>query len=307
MKISVIGAGNVGGLAAARIAAEGNADVYLIDIVPNLARAKAFDNDDSAALLNKDISIRGSQDLGDIKDSNIIVVTAGLARKPGMTREDLLAKNCAILAGIADKIRELANDAIVMVVTNPLDVMTYYMYKKLSFKRSRVFGMGVTLDAARFANLISKDLNVPVTDIKACVIGSHGETMLPLPRFTKVGTETLDKAADKARVASLVEKTVGRGKEIVSLYGTGSAYFAPSAAIAQITGAIARDNKQVLGVSTFVDGEYGFKDVCVGLPCVIGKDGIERIEKLSLDSQETAQLAASVQSIRELSKLLPNV
>jgi malate dehydrogenase len=307
MKISVIGAGNVGGLAASRIAAQNHGDVYLIDIVPGLARAKAFDNDDSRALLQSDFSITGSEELKDIKGSDIIVVTAGLARKPGMTREDLLQKNCAILDGISQHILTLAKDAIVIMVTNPLDAMTYFMLKKLRFDRSRVFGMGITLDSSRFANLISKELHVPVTKIQACVIGSHGETMLPLPRFTYLSGKSLTQSADPGQVASLVERTIARGKEIVSLYGSGSAYYAPSAAIAQIVRAIATDQRISIGVSAYVNGEYGFKDICIGLPCIIGKKGIEKVVDLGLDPLEKEQLTASVDSIRQLVKLLPNV
>jgi malate dehydrogenase len=304
MKISVIGAGNVGGLAAARIAAENIGEVFLIDIVPGLARAKSFDMDDARSLLHHDLSVNGSEDLNDIKGSDIIVITAGLARKPGMTREDLLAKNCAIIEGISQKIASLASKAIVIVVTNPLDVMTYFIYKKLGFDRSRIFGMGITLDAARFANLISKELKHPIAGIQACVIGSHGETMLPLPRFTNVDGKPLTKVAGSETIATLVDRTINRGKEIVSLYGTGSAYFAPSAAIAQLVRVIVSDEKIPLGVSTYLNGEYGLTDICIGLPCIIGKNGIEDIIELGLNPAEQEQFAASADSIRQQAKHL---
>ena len=305
MKISVIGAGNVGGMAAARIAAENIGEVSLIDIVPTLARAKAFDMDDARSLLHHDLSVTGSEDLNDIKGSDIIVITAGLARKPGMTREDLLAKNCAILDGISRHIRELAPQAIVIVVTNPLDVMTYFMFKKLAVDRTRVFGMGVTLDAARFANLISKELRHPIAGIQACVIGSHGETMLPLPRFTYVDGRVLTEVTNPATIASLVDRTINRGKEIVSLYATGSAFFAPSAAIAQLVRIIVSNERIPVGVSTYLNGEYGLTDICIGLPCIIGKNGIEEIIELGLNPQEQEQFAVSATSIRQLIKLLP--
>jgi malate dehydrogenase len=304
MKISIIGAGNVGGMAAERIAAEDLGKVFLIDIVPKLACAKAFDMDDSMALLQRDFSIVASESLNDIDDSDIIVVTAGLARKPGMTREDLLQKNCAILDGISQQIRQRANKAIIIVVTNPLDVMTYFMFKKLSMNRSRVFGMGITLDAARFANLISKELSRPVTKIQACVIGSHGETMLPMPRFTVVDGKPLPQKATQQQIASLVDRTINRGKEIVSLYGSGSAYFAPSAAIAQLVRAIAKNERATLGVSAYLEGEYGFKNICIGLPCVIGRNGIENIIDLGLNPQEQKQLAVSADSVSQLIKLI---
>ena len=304
MKISIIGAGNVGGMAAERIAAQNAAGVYLIDIVPNLAKAKAFDMDDSRQLMAGDRRVFGSEDLRDIRDSDIIVVTAGLARKPGMTREDLLHKNCSIMAGLAEKIRELSPGAIVIVVTNPLDAMTYFMFKKLSFKKSRVFGMGVTLDASRFANLISKELSEPVANIRPCVIGSHGEGMLPLARFTYVDGKTLAQIATQQQVDSLVARTINRGKEIVSLYGTGSAYFAPSAAIAQLVKAVADDSRIQLGVSAYLQGEYGLNDLCVGVPCIIGKNGVEKVVDLELNAQELKQLRSSADSIGELIKLV---
>ncbi|MDD4941546.1 MAG: malate dehydrogenase [Candidatus Omnitrophica bacterium] len=304
MKISVIGAGNVGGLAAARIAAENDASVYLIDIAPKLAAAKAFDIEDSRALLLRDAAVCGSEHLEDIKDSSVIVVTAGLARKPGMTREDLLQKNCQILAGISAHIRRHAPQAIVIVVTNPLDAMTYFMFRKLGFGRSRVFGMGVTLDASRFANLIAKELSQPVTAVRASVIGSHGEAMMPLPRFSTVNGKKLTDIMTTGQIDSLINRTVNRGKEIVSLYGTGSAYFAPSAAIAQIVKAVAADSRIQLGVSAYLEGEYGLDGICVGVPCVIGKNGIETVVPLELNAQEHAQMKASADSIKELVSLL---
>ncbi|MFA5099305.1 MAG: malate dehydrogenase [Candidatus Omnitrophota bacterium] len=305
MKISIIGAGNVGGMAAARIAAENAGEVFLIDIAPGLARAKAFDMDDARTLLHHDLSVQGSEDLKDIRGSDIIVVTAGLARKPGMTREDLLQKNCAIMDGISRHILELAAGAIVIIVTNPLDVMTHFMFKKLKFGRARVFGMGITLDAARFANLISKELAHPISGIQPCVIGSHGETMLPLPRFTNIDGKPLTQVADKEQISSLVSRTINRGKEIVSLYGTGSAYFAPSAAIAQLVRVIASDERIPVGVSTYLNGEYGLTDICIGVPCIIGKNGIEQIIQLGLNLSEQEQFAASANSIRQMIDLLP--
>lgn len=304
MKISIIGAGNVGGMAAERVAAEGLGEIRLIDIAPKLAQAKACDMDDSRYILGRCSSVSGSEDISGIQGSDIVVVTAGLARKPGMTREDLLQKNCSILGGIAGEIRLHAPEAVVIVVTNPLDVMTYFMARKLGFARSRVFGMGVTLDASRFANLISEKLKADVTAIQPCVIGSHGESMVPLPRFTTVNGTSLDRLVSAGDLRELVSRTVNRGKEIVSLYGTGSAYYAPSAAICQLVKAVAHDSKATLGVSAFVNGEYGLTDICVGLPCVIGRNGAEKVVALDLNSQEQAQLKASADAIKELISLL---
>lgn len=304
MKISIIGAGNVGSLTALRLAHEQAGEILLVDVVKGMAQGKSFDMEDARAILKNNYNIRGTDDIAEIKNSGIIVVTAGLARKPGMTREELLAKNAAILKDICLKIKELSPDAIVIIVTNPLDLMTYLALKVTGFKPSRLFGMGVTLDAARFANLVSEELQVAVTDINACVIGSHGEGMLPLARFTTVKGVALDKLMDEAKVEALVKKTVLRGQEIVTLLGSGSAYFAPSAAVAQIVNCIVRNELKVLGVSACLNGEYGEKDVCLGVPCRIGANGIEDIMELELDDDERRRFAASAESSRQLLKQL---
>ncbi len=305
MKITVIGAGNVGGLAAMRIAEENLGEVCLIDIVPGLAKGKCYDLADACQIQNVAYKIEGAEDINALKDSGVVVVTAGLARKPGMTREDLLNKNSQILKEICEKIKVLAPDSIVIIVTNPLDAMTYYARKILGFKPEKVFGMGVTLDGSRFANLISHELGVPVTKIQPVVIGSHGESMLPLPRFTMVGnfplTEVVD---DPARIVNLVNMTVERGKEIVGLLGSGSAYFAPSAAIAQLVSAVVRDRRLSFGVSAYLQGEYGLQDICCGVPCVIGEKGIIKIVELDLNPREYKAFLDSAEAIRKFNSLL---
>ncbi len=293
MKITVIGAGNVGSLTAMRIAGDGLGDVLLIDVVKGLAHGKALDLEDARALLKNNYNICGSDDITRIKDSDIIVVTAGLARKPGMSREELLAKNAQILKGISLNIKELANKAIVIVVTNPLDIMTFYALKITGFSPSKLFGMGVSLDTARFVNLIAAELNLPVTDIEALVIGAHGEAMLPLPGFTKVKGLPLGKFISAEKINSLVSRTVGRGAEIVANLGTGSAFFAPSAAIAAIVRAIVKDEKRTIGLCSYLNGQYGIKNTCIGVPCRLGKDGIEQVIELDLSSDESARLVKS--------------
>ncbi|MFH1199243.1 MAG: malate dehydrogenase [Candidatus Omnitrophota bacterium] len=306
MKISIFGAGNVGSLTALRVAQENFAEVVLVDIVKGLAQGKSFDMEDARWLLNNNYNLRGTEDINQIKNSDIIVVTAGLARKPGMTREELLVKNAAILKDICLNIKNLSPNAIVIIVTNPLDLMTYYALKITGFSPKKLFGMGISLDAARFANIISKELNVPVVDIEACVIGSHGEAMLPVARFTKVKDKTLDKLVDSNKCADLIKRTISRGLEIVTLLGSGSAYFAPSAAITQIVKAIVKNESHIIGVCALLNGEYGLKDICLGLPCRIGKTGIEEIIKLDLNKEETEALNKSADSIRILLKQLPN-
>jgi len=305
MKISVIGAGNVGSLTAVRLAQEGVGDIVLVDIVKGLAQGKALDMEDARSVLKINYSIQGTDDINQIKDSDIVAITAGLARKPGMTREELLNKNANILKDICLNIKRLAPNSIAVVVTNPLDLLTYYVLKVTGFKPGRVFGMGVSLDAARFANLIAKELNIPASDIDACVIGSHGEGMLPLPSFTNIKGVKLDEFLDDKRIAALIDKTINRGAEIVSLLGSGSAYFAPSAAAASLVKVIAKDEKRTVGVCTYLNGEYGINDVCIGVPCRIGKNGIEQIVELKLTEEEKEKLSKSAESTRQLTKQLP--
>lgn len=305
MKISIIGAGNVGSITAMRLAQEGLSEIVLIDIARGLAQGKALDLEDTRSILKINYNIRGSEDINLTEGSDIIVVTAGLPRKPGMTREELLHKNAQILKEICLNIRNLAPNSIVIVVTNPLDLMTYFALKVTGFEASKVFGMGITLDAGRFANLIARELNIPVSDIQACVIGVHGEGMLPLARLTKIKGVSLEEFLDDKRIEALVDKTVGRGMEIVSLLGSGSASFAPSAAIASIVKAIAKNEKRTIGVSSYLNGEYGIKDICIGVPVRLGRKGIEKIIELDLNEAEKEKLSSSAESLRELTQQLP--
>lgn len=298
MKISVIGAGNVGGLTAMRLAEAGLAEVVLCDVAKGLACGKAFDMHDSQAALKGQLIIEGSEDISKIKGSQIVIITAGLARKPGMTREELLQKNSQIIKEVTLQIKDKAPQAIVIVVTNPLDLMTYLVLKTSGFSAKRVFGMGLNLDAARFTNLISLNLNVPVTEINAMVVGAHGEGMLPLARFTQVRGMALDELIDEAKLKELTMATVNRGAEIVSLLGSGSAYFAPSAAILEVVKAVAGDQKRTLGVSAYLSGEYGLQDLCIGVPCLLGKDGIEKIIELDLNSEEKQAFLKTADSIK---------
>ncbi len=305
MKISIIGAGNVGSLTAMRLAQEGLGDIMLVDIVKGLAQGKTFDLEDARPILKYDYHIKGTDDINQIKDSDIIVITAGLTRKPGMSREELLGKNAQILKDICLNIKKSAPQSIVVVVTNPLDLMTYFALKITGFNPTKVFGMGISLDSARFANLISQELNIPHTDIQACVIGSHGEGMLPLLRFTNIKGVTLDEFLDDKKIEELVNKTLARGLEIVSLLGSGSAYFAPSTAITEIAKTIIKDEKRIIGVCAHLNGEYGIKDICIGVPCRLGRSGIEKIIELDLNKDEKEKLIKSATHIRSLIKQLP--
>jgi len=282
-----------------RIAGEGLGDVLLVDVVKGLACGKALDLEDARPLLKYNYNIKGSDDIRLVKDSDIIVVTAGLARKPGMSREELIAKNAQILKDVCSNIRELASDAVVIIVTNPLDIMTLYALKITGFKPRRLFGMGISLDTARFANLIAQDLGLLCTDIEALVIGAHGEAMMPLPGLTKVKGVALDEFMDENKIKSLVERTIGRGAEIVANLGTGSAFFAPSAAIAAIVKAIVKDEKRIIGLCSYLNGEYGINDTCIGVPCRLGKDGIEKVIELELSQEEKARLNKSAMLVAQ--------
>lgn len=299
MKISVIGAGNVGGLTAMRLGLEELGDITLVDKVSGLAKGKAFDLEDAEPILKYNYNIVGTESITDIEGSDIIVITAGLPRKPGMTREELCNRNGKIIREVSLEIKKLAPRSILIVVTNPLDLMTYLCLKTTNFKPKRVFGIGISLDTARFANLISKELNIPASDIEACVIGTHGKDMLALANFTTIKGVKLNKFLNDRKIEELVFKTVSRGAEIVSLLGSGSAYFAPSAAIVAIIKSIIKDEKRVHGVSVYLNGEYSIKDVCIGIPCKIGKSGIEEVIKLNLNSQEEEALRQSAHRLKE--------
>ncbi len=299
MKISVIGAGNVGGLAAMRIAQMGLGEVCLIDIAAGLAQGKALDMEDSQGLVKINYNIKAGSDYSLIKGSDIVVVTAGLARKPGMTREDLLNKNAAILKEVCLQVKAFAPDCVLIIVTNPLDIMSRLALAITGFKPAKVFGMGITLDAGRFANLISKETGIPVSEIEACVIGSHGEGMMPLASLTKIKGVALDEFLSEDKISSLITRTIERGKEIVSLLGSGSAYFAPSAAIAELVRVIAKDEKKILGVSVYLNGEYVLKDVYLGLPCRLGKSGIEKIIQLDLEDKDKQALANCAEQVKK--------
>lgn len=300
MKISIIGAGNVGGFTTLRLSELNIAqDLVLVDVANGIAQGKVFDLDDAKALVKLDYNIKGASDIEAIKDSNIVVVTAGFARKPGITREDLFNKNAAVIKDVALNIKKLAADAIVIIVTNPLDLMTLLALRVTGFSSTKVFGMGVSLDASRFANLISKELSVSAVNIEASVIGSHGEGMMPLPRFTRIKGVNLDEYLDDKKVGELTARTIDRGREIVSLLGSGSAYVAPSAAITEIVKAIVKDEKRVIGVSAYLNGEYGIKDVCVGVPCRIGKSGVEQVIELELNNGEKQSFEFCVLKLKE--------
>ena len=305
MKISIIGAGNVGGTTALRIAEQGlSDDIVMFDVVPGLAKGKSLDLADSQSLVGKDYNLEGTDNIARIEGSSIVVITAGLARKPGMKREDLLKTNAEIVKGISLNIKQYCPEAIVIVVTNPVDILTLCALKNTGFDPKRVLGMGISLDASRLANLIADELKVNVSEVQACVIGSHGEGMVPLIRFSNVKDKPLDKIISAEKASELTKRTVGRGAEIVSCLGSGSAYYAPSAAVADIVKALVKDEKRVIGICAYLNGEYGLKDLYVGVPCRLGREGVLEVIKLDLNQDEQSALNTAAASIKEQTKIL---
>lgn len=305
MKISIIGAGNVGGLLAGRVIDADLADVTLIDIKENLCQAKAADISDSLYFSKSSRQIQATSDFSQVKDSSIIVITAGFPRKPGMSREDLISKNAALIKDIAGKIKPYLKNTIVITVTNPLDLMTYYFKKLTEIDSKRLIGMGSNLDSSRFANLIASKLKIGANNIEPVVIASHGAEMLPLERLSKANNKPLSGLLNEEEIKKLSNATVERGAQIVALYESGSAYFAPSAAILEIVKSIIKDEKKTICACAYLNGEYGLKDICIGVPIRIGKAGIEEIVTLPLNNKEKQALLVSAQSVKEALEGLP--
>ena len=303
-KVSIIGAGAVGATLAQRVLESGMADVVLVDIVKNMACGKALDLLDSAPIIGHEKNIIGTDNYDAIKSSDIVVITAGFPRKPGMSREELISKNAGIVKEVSDNVKTYAPDAIVIVVTNPLDTMTYLAYKTTGLNRERVFGMAGVLDGSRFIALIADELKVPRKLVETFILGSHGDTMVPVLSKTKVSGKTLESLMPKDRIDSLINRTRDRGAEIVKLFGNGSAYYSPSAAVFKMIGAILNNKAQTLVVSAYLNGEYGLKDICIGVPCKIGREGIEKIVELDLSKEERLALDKSAQIIRGSTQLI---
>lgn len=298
MKISVVGAGAVGSTLSMRIVESAFADVVMVDVAKNMAVGKAFDLLDAAPIVGHERAITGTDNYEDIKGSGIVVLTAGLPRKPGMTREDLITRNAAIVRDCSSKVKEYAPDAILIVVTNPLDSMTYLAQQVTGFKRERVIGMAGVLDGSRFCQLIASELGVLRSYVKTYMLGSHGDTMVPVISKTTVNGKPISKLITKDRLEAVIKRTCDRGAEIVALLGSGSAYYSPSAAVFKMIDSIVNDKKEELVASVVLKGEYGFNDIAIGVPCRIGKDGIEEIIELELSDNERSKLVKSAESIK---------
>jgi malate dehydrogenase len=297
-KIACIGAGNVGASAAQYCAEMELGDVILTDIVEGFPQGKALDLSEAGPIRGYGSMVTGTNDYADIEGADVCIVTAGLPRKPGMTRLDLLEKNGNIIAGIAENIAKHAPDSTVIIVTNPLDVMTYVAFKKLGFPKNRVIGMAGCLDSARLRSFVAMELNVNMKNVDTMVLGSHGDDMVPLPEYTTVSGIPITKLMPADRVEAIVERTRKGGGEIVKLLKTGSAYYAPGASAARMAQAIIRDEKQLLPCATYLEGQYGLNDVCIGVPCILGKDGVEKIIELDLTEAQTAELHKSAGEVQ---------
>ncbi len=304
-KVTIIGAGNVGATTAEQIVAAGLADVVLIDIVEGLPQGKALDLNEAAPVVGYDVQVSGTNDYADTADSKIIVVTSGLARQPGMSRDDLMAKNAGIVGSVVKQAAAVSPDAIIVVVTNPLDAMCHVALRASGFSPERVVGMAGVLDSARFRSFISDELEVSVRDIRGFVLGGHGDTMVPLPRYSTVGGVPITELMSTERIEALVERTRNGGAEVVALLKTGSAYYAPAASVVEMIEAILRDRRRVLPCAAYLRGEYGIDGLFVGVPIILGNGGVERVIEIALTDDERAAFKRSADSVRELLEKLP--
>ena len=299
-KVSVIGAGNVGATCAQRIFEQGCADVIMVDIVEGLPQGKALDISQSAPVLGIDAGITGSNGYEATAGSDVIIVTSGLGRKPGMSRDELLQINLDIVREVTRQVAANSPDGVIIMVTNPVDVMTRLAIEVSGFPRERVFGLSGVLDGGgRLASFIAAELRVSVRNVHTCVMGEHGQNMVVIPRLCTVNGTPLTELLPPEKIATLAQRTVGGGAEIVELLKTGSAFYAPSAAAAHMAEAVLLDKKEVLTCATFLQGEYGIKDAVIGVPVKLGAGGIEEIIELKLTPEETKRLAASAAAVRK--------
>jgi malate dehydrogenase len=299
-KVTVVGAGNVGATTAQRIHQLGYADVVLVDVVEDLPQGKALDMLESGPVIGSDASVIGSNTYEPSADSDVVVITAGIARRPGMSRDDLLLTNMKITTEVTQQVVKYSPNCIIIAVTNPLDAMVQNIYESSGFPRQRVFGMAGVLDTSRFRTFIAQELDVSVEDVHAYVLGGHGDDMVPLVRYTTVGGIPISDLLDEDQVQRLVDRARQGGGEIVALLKQGSAYYAPSASITQMVEAVLLDRKRILPACAYLEGEYGINGLCVGVPVKLGARGLEQVIEIKLTSEEKAALDRSAASVQEL-------
>ncbi len=299
-KISVIGAGNVGATCVQRIAEKGYADVVMLDIIEGMPQGKALDMMESAPVLGFDAKVTGTNDYKDTANSDVVVITSGLPRKPGMTRDELLQANMKIVGEVTRNVVKHSPNCILVLVTNPLDAMVYLAYKVSGFPASKVLGLSGALDATRLRYFIADELNVSVEDTFACVVGEHGKSMVVIPRLCTVDGVPITKLLPQETIDRLIERTIGAGAEIVGYLKTGSAFYAPSAGVAHMVDAIMMDKKQVVQSAVVLQGEYGLKDTVISVPVKLGSNGAEEVVELELTPEEKQALADSAEAVKGL-------
>ena len=299
-KITVVGAGNVGASVAQYAVERELGDVVLVDVIEGVPQGKALDLAQAGPVHRYDSALVGSNGYDETAGSDIVVITAGLARKPGMTRDDLLFKNAEIVGGVVDQVVARSKDAILVLVTNPLDAMVQLAWKRSGFPPERVVGMAGILDSARFRTFIARELDVSVENVTAFVLGGHGDTMVPLPRYSTVAGIPITELLSREAIDALVKRTANGGAEIVGLLKTGSAYYAPAAATVEMVEAILRDKKKILPCAAYLDGQYGVKGLYVGVPVKLGRRGVEQVIEITLTAEEQAAFQKSVAAVREL-------
>lgn len=299
-KITVVGAGFTGATTALMLAQKELGNVVLLDIpqLENPTKGKALDMLEAGPVQKFDAQITGTSSYEDAADSDIVIITAGIARKPGMSRDDLVNTNAGIVKSVCENVKRVAPESIVIILSNPVDAMTYVAYNALGFPKNRVIGQSGVLDTARYCTFIAQELNVSVEDVRGFVLGGHGDDMVPLVRYSSVGGIPIDTLIPAERIAEIVQRTRVGGGEIVSLLGNGSAYYAPAASLVQMTEAILKDKKRIIPVIALLEGEYGYDNLFMGIPALLGADGIEKIFELELTAEEKAALDKSADSVR---------
>jgi malate dehydrogenase len=299
-KITVVGAGNVGASVAQYCVERELGDVVLVDVIEGVPQGKALDLAQAGPIHGYDSSLTGANGYDETGDSDVVVITAGVARKPGMTRDDLLFKNAEIVGGVVDEVVARSKNAILILVTNPLDAMVQLAWKRSGFPTKRVVGMAGVLDSARFRTFIARELNVSVENVTAFVLGGHGDTMVPLPRYSTVAGIPITELLPKDKIDALVQRTANGGAEIVNYLKTGSAYYAPAASAVEMVEAILRDKKKILPCAAYLEGQYGVKGFYVGVPVKLGRGGVEQIIEIKLTPDEQTAFEKSVAAVREL-------
>ncbi|MBD2844670.1 malate dehydrogenase [Paenibacillus sp. IB182496] len=305
-KITVVGAGFTGATTAFMLAQQELGDVVLVDI-PQLespTKGKALDMMESMPVQGADANIVGTASYDDTRGSDVVIITAGIARKPGMSRDDLVNTNASIVKSVCEQVKQTSPDAYVILLSNPVDAMTYVAYETLGFPKHRVIGQSGVLDTARYCTFIAEELNVSVEDVRGFVLGGHGDDMVPLVRYSNVGGIPIDKLIARDRIEAIVQRTRTGGGEIVGLLGNGSAYYAPAASLVQMTEAILKDKKRILPVIALLEGEYGYHNLFMGVPAILGGGGIERVFELELTESERTALDKSAESVRSVIQVI---